>query len=86
MSSKPIISVLRERLLDAGARRWPQIAAEASASLPPDKAMTAHSLRKIAYGDRKNPGLQDVQALLDYFGDVDAGRRALPEPAAQEAA
>lgn len=45
--------------------------------------------RKIATGDRANPGVQTIQPLLDYFQRVDAGTAQLPPgcaPAPQQAA
>jgi hypothetical protein len=64
------LEFLKRHLKTAGPERWPQIAAEAGVakSLP----------RKLAYGDRPNPGVQTVQPLLDYFGEVERGVRALP--------
>jgi hypothetical protein len=64
---EPILDYLRRKLKEAGPGQWPQIVAAANASMPDDKAMTTHSLRKLAYGDRTNPGLTQVQALLDIF-------------------
>lgn len=44
-------------------------------------------MRKLAYGDRENPGVKNVQPLLDYFQAVDRGERVLPtEPAEKSAA
>lgn len=65
---EPILDYLQRKLKEAGPQTWPELAEKLSASLPPDKGFTRHSLRKIAYGDRENPGLQQVQALLDHFG------------------
>lgn len=61
---------LKRKLREAGPSRWEAIATEANVAktLP----------RKIAYDDRENPGVGTVQPLLDYFHDVDAGRRQLP--------
>lgn len=64
---EPIIDYLRARLKASTPRGWPEIAQEANSRLPDDKHVTLHSLRKIAYGDRENPGLVQVQALLDVF-------------------
>jgi hypothetical protein len=67
-----IIDYLKRKLREAGAGRWEAIAAECGVAktLP----------RKIAYDDRDNPGVQTVQPLLDYFGAIERGERALPEP------
>lgn len=67
---QPILIELRKRLKAAGPAQWPGIAASVNelAGLRGDRAATVHSLRKLAYGDRDNPGLQQVQALMDHFG------------------
>ncbi len=66
-----IIDYLKRKLREAGASRWELIASEAGVAktLP----------RKIAYDDRDNPGVQTVQPLLDYFGEVERGERELPD-------
>jgi len=78
--AQPILSIIRERLKAAGASQWPGIAesASAAAGLAGDRRITSHSLRKLAYGDRDNPGMQHVQALCDHFGitAVEAGKPA----------
>lgn len=75
MPMESIIEYLKRKLKEAGAARWEQIAAEAgiAKTLP----------RKIAYGDRDNPGVETVQPLLDYFHAIERGERELP--AVQEA-
>jgi len=69
---EPIIDYLKRRLRDAGAARWEAIAhvSGVAKTLP----------RKIAYGDRDNPGVATVQPLLDFFGAVDRGEVEMPEP------
>ncbi|GAP37356.1 hypothetical protein ABXN37_19725 [Piscinibacter sakaiensis] len=69
-----IVAYLKRNLREAGAARWESIAAEAGVAktLP----------RKIACGDRDNPGVQTIQPLLDYFQAVERGERELPPPAA----
>lgn len=69
---EPIIQFLRRRLRDAGPARWQAIAQQTGVAktLP----------RKIAYSDRENPGVNTIQPLLDFFAQVDAGVRELPEP------
>lgn len=83
---EPIIVYLRRRLKEAGASRWAAIAELASADIadPADK-LKFHSLRKIAYGDRENPGLRDVQRLIDFFTAVDRGDVELPESSNEKA-
>ena len=68
-----IIAFLKRRLREAGSSRWEAIAHEAGVAktLP----------RKIAYDDRENPGVQTIQPLVDYFGEIDRGLRSLPEVA-----
>ena len=67
-----IVDYLKRQLIAAGSPRWEAIAAECgiAKTLP----------RKIAYGDRENPGVQTVQPLLDFFREVDSGARGLPDP------
>ncbi|MGP1685378.1 MAG: hypothetical protein ACTS8S_23890 [Giesbergeria sp.] len=57
-----------------------------SEGLPDDKHIGVHLLRKLAYGDRDNPGVQTIQPLLSFFQAVDAGERELPGPTEKEAA
>ncbi len=74
-----ILVYLKRKLREAGSARWEAIAAEAGVakSLP----------RKLAYDDRDNPGVQTVQPLLDYFGQIERGERQLPEmPQAKQTA
>lgn len=56
---EPVIDYLKRKLREAGPSKWDAIAAECGVAktLP----------RKLAYGDRDNPGIQTVQPLLDYF-------------------
>jgi hypothetical protein len=60
MDDTQILPQLRQALKRAGPAAWPQIAAMTGQSV--------HGLRKLAYGDRKNPSLKTVQSLLEYFG------------------
>lgn len=50
---------LARRLKAAGPAKWPEIAAKSGA--------VKSLLRKIAYGDRKNPGVETIQQLLTYL-------------------
>lgn len=72
-----IIEYLQRKLKEAGPTRW-ELIAEASGvakSLP----------RKISYdAERKNPGVQTIQPLINYFEAVERGEIDLPEPAKQE--
>lgn len=58
------LEFLKRKLKEAGPERWPSIVEQTGVakSLP----------RKLAYGDRPNPGIQTVQPLLDYFQRQDA--------------
>lgn len=74
---EPIIGYLRRKLREVGPARWELIAKECgvSTALP----------RKIAYGDRDNPGVNTIQPLIDFFDAVERGERELPEIAAARA-
>lgn len=67
-----IMAYLKRRLREAGPPRWEAVAAATGVAktLP----------RKIAYGDRENPGVETVQPLVDLFQAIDRGERELPEP------
>ncbi len=66
-----ILQPLVTRLRAIPSTRWEDIAKAAGVakSLP----------RKIATGDRSNPGVQTIQPLLDFFDRVDRGEAQLPE-------
>lgn len=72
---EPVIDYLKRKLREAGAANWPAIADVVNEGLPEDRRIGLALLRKIAYGDRDNPGVQTVQPLLDYFGAIDRGER-----------
>ncbi len=78
---EPVIDYLKRKLREAGAANWPAIADVVNEGLAEDRRIGSALLRKIAYGDRDNPGVQTVQPLLDYFGAVDRGERKLPAEA-----
>jgi hypothetical protein len=67
---EPILPYLQRRLKESGAQSWPQLVKQINERLPADRALSVHSVRKLAYGDRANPGLLHVQALLDHFGSA----------------
>lgn len=75
---EPVIDYLKRKLREAGAASWPAIAEGASEGLSDERRIGVALLRKIAYGDRDNPGVQTVQPLLDYFVAIDRGERDLP--------
>jgi hypothetical protein len=66
-----ILDYLKRKLRDAGPARWEQIASEVGCAktLP----------RKIAYGDRENPGVETIQPLVSFFQAVERGEKSLPE-------
>lgn len=68
---EPILARLRTNLRKAGPGRWGAIAEVAGVgkTLP----------RKIAYGDRLNPGVETIQPLVTYFARVERGELRLPE-------
>jgi hypothetical protein len=75
---EPILDYLERNLRAAGPKRWRAISAATGCP--------EHLIRKLAYRDRKNPGVGKVQPLVSFFQDVDRGARALPEPDSQKAA
>jgi predicted transcriptional regulator len=58
-----IIESLQSRLRSVPASQWDAIATECGVA----KSL----IRKIAYGDRTNPGVQKIQPLLTYFAKQD---------------
>ena len=71
------------RIKEAGSKRWPAIAAEISET---NKPIGESLLRKLAYGDRDNPGGVTVQPPIDYSLAVDPGDRQLPDVTTSRAA
>jgi hypothetical protein len=61
MTHEPIIETLRRNLRSVPPAEWERIAAECGVArtLP----------RKIAYGDRMNPGVMTVQPLINWFAE-----------------
>lgn len=81
-----IADTLKRRMKEeVGASRWEPLAEILNERLDPDDRVTYHSLRKIAYGERPNLGLKVAQALLDFFAEVDSGKRQMPEPKVEKA-
>jgi hypothetical protein len=73
---EPVIDYLKRKLRESGHANWPVIVEAVNEALPADRHVGLALLRKIAYGDRDNPGVQTVQPLLDYFGALDRGADA----------
>lgn len=73
---EPIVDYLKRKLLEVGAANWEAIASECGVAktLP----------RKLAYGDRGNPGVQTVQPLLTFFDELEKGERSMPVPKVPE--
>jgi hypothetical protein len=67
-----VIGYLKRRLNEEGPGAWETIADELSIGKPSKERVSVHLLRKIAYGDRTNPGVAKIQPVLDYFKKHDA--------------
>ena len=67
-----IIDYLKRNLKAAGPHKWSEIAATLSKQSPTQQSFGEPLLRKLAYGDRKNPCLKIVQPLLTYFQAIDS--------------
>lgn len=67
---EPILTYLQRKCREAGSARWEAIANAAGVNkgLP----------KKLAYGERPNPGIRHLQPLLDLFQAVERGERELP--------
>ena len=65
-----ILLPLVDRLRSIPSKQWEEVARAAGCAktLP----------RKLATGDRTNPGVQTIQPLIDFFAAVDRGEAALP--------
>lgn len=74
-----VIAYLKRNLVAAGSGSWEAITDELNASRPEADRVSVHMLRKIAYGDRSNPGVAKVQPLLDFFHEVEQGKREIPK-------
>lgn len=69
---EPIVDYLKRKLLEVGSSRWEAIATECGVAktLP----------RKIAYGDRENPGVQTIQPLVSYFQAMEGRAKKAKAP------
>lgn len=65
-----IMTYLRRRLREVDPAAREAIAKECDRS--------PHLLRKIACGDRVNPGIANIQPVLDYLQAIDRGEKSLP--------
>ena len=64
-----ILQPLVDRLRSMPSKKWEEVARAAGCAktLP----------RKLATGDRVNPGVQTIQPLIDLFGRIDRGEVSL---------
>lgn len=69
MTDTTILSFLIDRLKSAGPKQWGELSRQVSGDLKRGDPghVSPTMLRKIVYGERKNPGLIVVQRLLDHF-------------------
>jgi hypothetical protein len=72
--AEDIVPYLKNRLRDAGPRRWEAIAKRCK---PP---VAASFIQKFVYNARDNPRVNTVQPLLHFFDKIDRGVEKLPEP------
>lgn len=59
MEQPSLLTKVRLKLREVGPKAWPEIA-EAT-------GVKESALRKMAYGDRKNPRLSNLEPVLQYF-------------------
>ena len=69
MHTEPIYPYVLRRLAEAKRQRIDQRTIAAGSGVP------YSTLTKIVQGRTKNPGIQHVQALYDYFTRLDQGER-----------
>lgn len=62
MDSPDLLSFVRNGLKAAGPKAWPEISTATGKPLS--------TLRKIAYGDRKNPRLDTIQPIANYLREI----------------
>ena len=77
----PITTYLHRKLTDVGTAGFEKLAA--------DTGVNVSFIRKFFYGDRRNPRVNTVQPLLNYFHEQDKKvvrrRKAQEQPTTQEA-
>lgn len=78
-----IIDYLRRKLKEAGPARWEAIAERVNGSLTPQRALTYHSMRKIAYGERDKLDLDKAELIRDFFLAIERGEAELPDAATE---
>lgn len=71
------LAYIKDRLRKEGPKKWPKIAALTGRGVP--------LLKKIAYSDRKNPKLDTIMPLLEYFRRRDARANAKAKAKARAA-
>ena len=67
---EPIIVYVKRKLREVGPAAWDEIHAETGVAVS--------LMRKIAYGDRNNPGVANIQPLVTFFDEVEIGARKAP--------
>ena len=73
-----ITTYLRQKLTEVGTAGFEKLAA--------DSGVKVSFIRKFFYGDRKDPRVNTVQPLLDYFHAQDAQQPATQPQSTQELA
>lgn len=67
---EPIMDYVRRRLRKFGPSKWAEVAQATGCK--------ESMLRKIAYGDRNNPGIATIQPLLTYLRECDDAPTTTP--------
>lgn len=70
-TTESVKDYLYRRLKEVGANRFDAIAQETGVALS--------FIRKFVYGSRENPRIETIQPLLNFFAEVDAGKRSLAD-------
>lgn len=71
VTQESVKDYLYRRLKEVGASRFDGISQETGVALS--------FIRKFVYGSRENPRIETIQPLLNFFADVDAGRRSIAD-------
>jgi len=71
VTTESVKDYLYRRLKEVGANRYDAIAQETGVALS--------FIRKFVYGSRENPRIETIQPLLNFFSEVDAGKRKVSD-------
>ena len=71
VTTESVKDYLYRRLKDVGANRFGAISEETGVALS--------FIRKFVYGSRENPRIETIQPLLNFFSEVDAGKRKVSD-------